>query len=162
MLGPAGSQAQGSSRCVLLLLLLLIVGDLPVSAHNAPSHPPKCAAKALDCHWESISGRSDPGCYTVATLVRPAAAVQGITLVTQTTHGKAGHLTRALAAWGGPESIAFYAYTPDELAFFMNYTCSNCTITVVYGGLRIQAYPINLLRNVALKAAQTNKPCFCV
>lgn len=156
MLGSAGSHAQGRTRCVWLLLLLLTLGGLPVSAHDAPSHPPECAAAALDCRWECISGRSDPGCYTVATLVRPAATVQGITLVTQTTHEKVGYLTRALAAWNGPASIAFYAYTSDELAFFMNYTCSSCTIAVVYGGLRKQAYPINLLRNVALKDAQTS------
>jgi hypothetical protein len=92
----------------------------------------------------------------VATLTRPAEAVHGITLVTQTTRSKVRYLERALEKWGGPASIAFYAYTSEELAFFSNYSCPRCTISVVFGGRRKQAYPINLLRNVALVAAPTN------
>ena len=89
-------------------------------------------------------------------MVRPAAPVTGITLVTQTTRSKVRYLERALETWGGPASITFYAYSSEELAFFSNYTCADCTIAVVYGGLLQQAYPINLLRNVALVAAPTN------
>ena len=92
----------------------------------------------------------------MATLVRPAASVKGITLVTQTTRNKVRHLERALETWGGPVSVAFYAYDAEQLAFFSSYSCADCTISVVYGGLLQQAYPINLLRNVALVAAATN------
>lgn len=141
----------------LLLLLLLIQACTPTaSAHSKPAEPPKCSATALACRWECITGRSDPGCYTVQELLQPAAAANEITLVTQATRDKARYLKRALDFWDGPASIALYAYTPLDLAFFINFSCTRCTISVVYGGTREQAYPINLLRNVALTAAQTS------
>jgi hypothetical protein len=88
-----------------------------------------------------------------------------ITLVTQLTLSKLARFEAALPDWGGPVSVAAYAYTPrykpdmDELAFFRTYKCGSagqsCTLSVVSGGTHAQPYPINLLRNVALQAALT-------
>ena len=152
---PLSLKKQGCKRRLLLLLLIQACTATALT-HSKPSKPPACTAAALACRWECIPGRRDPGCYTVELLVQPTAAVDDITLVTQTTRDKARHLKRALKTWGGPASIAFYAYTGEDLAFFSNFSCNNCTISVVYGGTRKQAYPINLLRNVALIAAQTS------
>ena len=136
-------------------LLLLVLHACLAQAAARPSEPPSCAPTALDCRWACIPGRSDPGCYTVASLARPAAPETGITLVTQATRSKLHYLEPALASWGGPASIAFYAYDAAELAFFSAYRCAGCTVSVVHSGGAREAYPINLLRNVALSAAPT-------
>jgi hypothetical protein len=108
------------------------------------------------CHEVCIPGRSDPGRYTVDTVKRVGPAEQsGVTLVTQLTLSKAGVLYKALQAWGGYSSIVLYAYDAKEAGAARAFRCEKCTVTLVRGGTRKQAYPINLLRQVALDAAHT-------
>ena len=101
-----------------------------------------------------IPGRSDPGCYEVEA-VGSASPVAGVTLVTQVTHSKLAKFELALRAWDGFVSVALYAYDEAELQAFRSYACNRCVVTVVHGGKRKQAYPINLLRQIALERAVT-------
>ena len=103
-----------------------------------------------------IPGRTDPGCYAVAHVSQPMRPLPGTTLVTQVTRSKLRYLEWGLRTWGGPVSVALYAYDAQEVAFFSSYACRGCTVSVVHGGSKQQAYPINLLRNVALQAAATD------
>ena len=84
-----------------------------------------------------------------------ASSGGGVTLITQLTLSKAGVLSKALQAWGGYSSVVLYAYDAKEAGAARAFRCDKCTVTLVQGGTRKQAYPINLLRQVALDAART-------
>jgi Glycosyl-transferase for dystroglycan len=109
------------------------------------------------CDVACIPGRSDPGVYTFETVkggeLQPYA--DDVTLVTQLTLSKANVLAKALTFWTSFSSVVFYVYDANEAGAARDFSCDKCTVTVVQGGTRKQAYPINMLRQIALEMART-------
>lgn len=110
-------------------------------------------------------GEGDGACYSVhspfSTTVMANQLGGGVTLLLQTSPTKLRMVRAALGVWRGPASVALFARDPAEgAALRSSFRCASCVVSHVEAagapGAAAPAYPINLLRQLAVEAAPTD------